>query len=218
METDYSMSGLEQTYIKHHTKGGRRGITMFGNERGVFLRKHIGTGNRVLDIGCRDGELTKEFYKNNTVLGVDIDSMALREVSSTLGIETKKLDLHDDWGLSRDFYDVVVAGEVLEHLYYTDVVLEKIAFVLKKDGMLIGSVPNAFSLINRLRLFRGNKKGTTLHDPTHINHFKYNELETLLKKHFTEVSIEPFGNYAWLDRFFPGWFSFMFLFVAKNKK
>ncbi len=135
-----------------------------------------------------------------------------------MGISVQKADLHAEWEIEKGVYDAVVAGEVLEHLYYPDTVLGKVSAVLKEDGVLLGSVPNAFSLINRVRLFLGNKKGTPLSDPTHINHFKRRELMMRLKKHFNDVTIEPLGKYAWLDKFVPGMFSFMFLFEARNKK
>lgn len=211
-------SGLEQTYTQHHTKGKRRGRTMFGEVRGEFLRKEIGTDKNILDIGCRDGELTKEFVTGNTVLGLDIDMQALSVAKENLGIEIQKADLHGDWGVQKNHYDVVVAGEVMEHLYYPDTVLGKVVDVLNDDGFLIGSVPNGFSLKNRLRLLFGIKKGTTLHDPTHINHFKHSELKQKLETYFEDVSIVPLGRFAWLDRFMPGMFSFMLLFVARKKK
>lgn len=212
-----TVSGIEQTYTHHHTAGGRRGRTMFGQKRGDFLRNHIGTGKKILDIGCRDGELTQEFYKGNKVLGLDIDSKALETLKSNLPeVETKKVDLHADWELPASVFDVVVAGEVLEHLYYPDIVLNKIHSVLKDGGILVGSVPNGFSLINRVRLFLGIKKGTTLHDPTHINHFKRAELAELLSKQYSSHEIVPLGKYAFLDKFWPGMFSFMHLFVARK--
>ncbi len=211
-------TGLEETYTSHHTKGGRRGTTMFGEQRGEFLREKIGTGKKVLDIGCRDGELTKEYYKGNEVLGLDIDTEALEKAQNKLGIKVKHADLHSNWGVEKSFYDVVVAGEVLEHLYYPDTVLSRVCEVLNDKGSLVGSVPNAFSLINRIRLFLGNKKGTPLSDPTHINHFKRSELKSLLERCFDDVSIIPLGKYAWLDKFFPGMFCFMLMFEAKNKK
>lgn len=212
------ITGLEETYINHHTTGGRRDKTMFGKQRGEFLRRKIGTGKTILDIGCRDGELTKEFVSGNKILGLDIDTKALKKAKEKTNIQVQSADLHSDWGVDYDSYDVVVAGEVLEHLYYPDIVLSKVSKVLKKDGIFVGSVPNAFSLINRFRLLLGIKKGTPLSDPTHINHFKRSELKELLKKYFNQVTIEPLGKYAWVDKILPGMFSFMFMFEAKNKK
>lgn len=218
MNKNNNKSGLEQTYTTHHTKGGRRDTTMFGKQRGEFLRSNIGTGKKILDIGCRDGELTKEFVEGNDILGLDIDTKALEKAKDKLGVEVKHADLHSDWEVENGVYDVVVAGEVLEHLYYPKTVLEKVCAALNKEGVLLGSVPNAFSLINRIRLFFGVKKGTPLSDPTHINQFKRSEMMEILKEYFEEVSIEPLGKYAWLDRIFPGMFSFMIMFKAKNKK
>jgi 2-polyprenyl-3-methyl-5-hydroxy-6-metoxy-1,4-benzoquinol methylase len=215
---DNKKTGLEETYVSHHTKGGRRGTTMFGKQRGEFLRAKIGIGKKILDIGCRDGELTKEFIEGNNVLGLDIDTEALEKAKIKLNMNVRHADLHSDWEIESGVYDVVVAGEVLEHLYYPGTVLARVCDALKSDGVFVGSVPNAFSLINRVRLFLGIKKGTPLSDPTHINHFKRGELMSLLEKYFNDVTIEPLGKYSRLDKFFPGMFSFMFMWEAKNKK
>ncbi len=208
---------LNTIYKEHHKKGGRRGMSLLKDERGNFLKEKIGVNKKVLDIGCRDGVLTETYYKNNEILGVDIDEEALEIAKNNLGIKTQTLNLYDDWNLTRDF-DVVVAGEVLEHLYYPEDIIKKITKVLKSDGVFLGSIPNAFSLMNRIRLFFGIKQGTPLEDPTHINHFSYKEFKQILEKYFEDVKIYPLGKYAWLDKFWPGMFSFSFLFKVKNKK
>lgn len=211
-------SEIAEIYKEHHTSGDRRGFSIFKDERGAFLRKNIGINKKVLDIGCRDGVLTKTYCEENYVTGVDIDNDALCIAMEDLGIDTKQLDLYSDWELPENHFDAVVAGEVLEHLYYPEKILEKVVKVLNKDGVLLGSVPNAFSLKNRIRFFLGNKKDTPLHDPTHINHFSRNELKSLLEKYFKEVNIYPLGRYTFLDKIWPGMFSFILLFKAKNKK
>ena len=208
---------LGNIYNEHHKKGDRCGMSLFKNERGSFLRDKIGENKKILDIGCRDGILTETYFKNNDVLGVDIDEEALEVAENNLGVKTQQLNLYDDWNLSKDF-DVVVAGEVLEHLYYPQKTIEKIIKVLKPNGIFLGSVPNAFSLKNRIRLFFAKKGDTSLHDPTHINHFSHKEFKQILEKYFEEVKIYPLGNFAWLDKFWPGMFSFILLFEAKNFK
>lgn len=211
-------NGLTTVYQKHHTDLNKRGISIFKDIRGEFLKTRIGEGKKVLDIGCRDGVLTKQYYLNNEVLGVDIDEQALSDLKKEIQIDVKKMDLNGEWDLEKNYYDFVVAGEVIEHLYYPKEVCKKISMVLKKDGKLLGSVPNAFNLKNRIRLFFGKKKNTPLSDPTHINHFTRKELEEILKMYFEKVEITPLGKYAFLDKFFPGVFSFMFLFEASSKK
>jgi 2-polyprenyl-3-methyl-5-hydroxy-6-metoxy-1,4-benzoquinol methylase len=212
-----SNSVIGNIYTNHHKKGERCGMSLFKDKRGAFLKENIGENKKILDIGCRDGVLTETYCKNNKVLGVDIDGEALETAKNNLGIEIKKLNLYDSWDLSSDF-DVVVAGEILEHLYYPEEIIKKITKVLKPDGVLLGSIPNAFSLKNRVRLFFGNKKGTPLEDPTHINHYSYKEIKKILEKYFSNVNIYSLGNYAWLDKFWPGMFSYMLLFKVSNKK
>src|SRR6185295_2020031 len=97
-------------------------------------------------------------------------------------------------------------------------IVQKIARILKEDGALVGSVPNAFSLINRARLFLGNKRLTPLYDPTHVTHFSRAELLAMLRRHFREASITPLGRFAAFDRFFPGMFAFDLLFAARGPK
>lgn len=217
MMNNQNSTSLGDVYKNHHKE--RRGdfFILQGGIRGDFLKSKIGTGKKVLDIGCRDGALTSLYYKGNDVTGVDIDLDALARAREKFGITTTSFDLNGEWPLSQGSYDVVVAAEVMEHLYYPDRVLEKISNTLKSGGMLLGSIPNAFSLKNRIRLLFGRKRHTPLADPTHINHFSRKEFERLLADKFTDIKIYPLGKFAFLDRFFPGFFSFMMLFEAHKK-
>lgn len=211
------MSTTEAVYKEHHKDAVRHsGAALLKDVRGLFFASRIGTGKRVLDIGCRNGALTAFYVEGNSILGVDIDSGNLALARERLGIETAHFDLHGEWPVPEKSFDAVVATEVLEHLYFPASTVEKVARILKPQGIFVGSVPNAFSLINRVRLFLGRKKGTPLEDPTHINQFSRKEFETMLSKHFAEVSIVPAGRFAWLDSVWPGMFAFMLLFEAKN--
>lgn len=209
-------NSMSEIYESHHESGERYGSSILEKTRGELLRKYVGVNKKVLDIGCRDGVLTKEFAKNNKVLGIDIDSVALQEAKKRLGIETKQADLNGSWDIPSSSFDVVVAGEVLEHLYFPKVVAKKAKNSLKEGGLFVGSVPNVFNLKNRIRLFLGQKNKTPLSDPTHINHFSRKELLVELEKQFDEVQIIPLGRFAWLDSLWPGMFSFGLFFVAKK--
>jgi 2-polyprenyl-3-methyl-5-hydroxy-6-metoxy-1,4-benzoquinol methylase len=201
-------------YRYHHKTNREEGFSILKGERGKLLNELVGSGKTVLDIGCRDGALTKYFVSGNKVLGVDIDDVALAEAAK-LGIETLKIDLNGDWKeIAWRKFDVVVAGEVLEHLYYPERVLERIKRVLNPGGSLIGSVPNAFSVKNRLRYLIGTKRHTPLSDPTHINHFHIIELREMLKKYFKKVEIVGLGRYQRLSRVAPGLFSFDLFFIC----
>lgn len=203
-------------YEEHHATRRGAGFVLLGDVRGAFLRETVGTGKRVLDIGCRDGALTLSFMEGNTIVGVDIDSEALSRAHANLSIETKQIDLNGEWEIVPQSFDAVVAAEIIEHLYYPSVVIGKVAHVLKSDGVFVGTVPNAFSLVNRFRYLVKRKKGTPLEDPTHINHFTVHELQALLEQNFTEVHIAGFGRLGWLARTFPQTFAFGLSFVARG--
>jgi 2-polyprenyl-3-methyl-5-hydroxy-6-metoxy-1,4-benzoquinol methylase len=206
---------LQKIYKHHHLNHREAGFSILKNERGELLKELVGQGKRVLDIGCRDGALTEFFVEGNKVLGLDIDERALQEASKK-GIETKLIDLNGDWEqLSNEKFDVVVAGEVLEHLYHPEKVAEKVSRLLNPQGKFIGSVPNAFSLKNRLRYLFGSKRYTPLSDPTHITQFNAGELEEILKKSFSKVKIMGLGRYGRLAALSPNLFAFDLFFVAE---
>ena len=209
---------LEDVYISHHLSRGK-GFSIMKAERGEAIKTVIGSGKTVLDIGCRDGALTGFFSSTNKVLGADIDASALQNAHKDLGIETILMDLNGDWEeLGNRKFDSVVAGEVLEHLYHPRNVIKKIGERLEKGGVFVGSVPNAFSLKNRLRLLAGKKKNTSLEDPTHINQFHINELREMLRERFADVTVRGLGRHSLLARYLPGMFAFDLFFVAKNPK
>lgn len=208
------MQPLEAVYREHHAK--RRGVffVLYEETRGGFLQKNIGTGKRVLDIGCRDGALTRFYREGNEVLGLDIDTVALEHARDTLGISIRQVDLNGDWGVEPG-YDVVVACEVIEHLYYPGVVIKKAFSVLRPGGVLLGTIPHAFSLQSRVRFLFGTKAGTPMQDPTHINHFSVAELRAYLADAgFVGISIESIvaRRFRWLSWAAPHLFSHTLLF------
>ncbi len=204
------MSSLSEVYKYHHERTKKTEFSILEKERGALFSQWIGTGKKVMDIGCRDGTLTKYFTEGNDVLGIDIDDKMLEECKKKLGIKTKLLDLNGEWNIKEDF-DAVVAAEVIEHLYYPEIVCKKIAEVLKPGGIFIGSVPNAYNIKNRLRYLFGIQKNTPLEDKTHINQFSYKILRETLQKEFSEVKIIGLasGISASLARTFPNLGSFM---------
>ncbi|MHB9019328.1 MAG: class I SAM-dependent methyltransferase [Minisyncoccota bacterium] len=217
MRLNNHSNSIKNIYENHHFNKERGGFSILEKERGELLKECIGTGKTVLDIGCRDGWLTKHYVVGNDVLGVDIDGNLLKNAQQNLKIQTLLMDLNSNWDeLGDRKSNVIVAGEVLEHLYYPEIVLEKVKNHLSPGGIFIGSVPNAFSLKNRLRYLFGKKKNTPLEDPTHINQFSYKEIENLLKSSFSGVKIIGLGRAGFLAKFCPNLFAFDLFFVCKN--
>lgn len=185
---------LQKLYEQHHSQGSRQGFSIYEQKRGELFSKHIGKGKKVLDLGCRDGTLTRHFLKGNQVTGVDIDTKLLTKAAK-LGIQTKHLDIYDSWGFKQKF-DVVVAGELLEHLYQPEKVIAKAVKVLKTGGLMLVSVPNAYIVSARIRFLLGQEIPAH-YDPTHINLFSHNKLENMLSHYFETVDITGFAPPAY---------------------
>ena len=179
-------NNLQKLY-ESHQESGKEGFALWEKERGNIFSRWIGKNKKVLDLGCRDGTLTKYYTSGNDVLGVDIDKRLLTKARKDLGIRTKHVNLLENWKIKEKF-DVIVAGEVLEHLYYPQKIIAKCANYLKKDGLLLVSVPNAYIISSRVR-FLFCREIPAHHDPTHINLFSEKKLRTMLLSHFRKVEL-----------------------------
>ena len=203
----------------HLIRNARRlgSIGLYGRERAEIFSKWLGKGKKILELGCRDGSLTKLFAEGNKITGVDIDKNALELFEKNLGGKAVYLDLNSEWPFGENEFDAVVASEVLEHLYKPEETVKKVLLSLKPGGLFIGTVPNAFSLANRFRLFMAQPNKTALADPTHVHQFSYKELKSIMEKYFKEAEIFGIGRLApTLGKIMPGMFSFLLVFRCKK--
>jgi SAM-dependent methyltransferase len=183
---------VARLYERHHS-GKRKYDHVFGDdERRDALVCFVGTGGRVLDIGCRSGSLTRYYSEGNDVVGVDVDRDALELFRERLGLEAHWLDVdRDPLPFPDSSFDVVACTEVLEHLRFPGAALEEIRRVLKPDGRLVGSVPNATRLRNRWRFLIGE-----LHeDPTHLRQYSPDTIRDALALEFRDVEILPVSGH-----------------------
>jgi SAM-dependent methyltransferase len=179
------MSELERIrrrYEAHHRERRAGGEFVFVPERVPLLVAAVGgPGRRVLDLGCRSGAVAQHYLPGNEVIGLDIDYAALRHatkrgIQAVYGNVEKRLPFED-----RSF-DVVVAGEMLEHVRAPEEVVAEVRRVLRPAGTLAGSVPNAFRLQSRLLFLAGRPPED---DPTHLHMYSPAALKALL------VGFEP---------------------------
>ena len=144
-----------------------------------------GPDRRVLDLGCRYGALTQAYLPGNQVIGVDVDRDALAEAAK-LGMETHWADLDERFPFGEDAFDVVVAGELLEHVRDPEHIVGEARRVLRPGGRLVGSVPNSYRLKNRLRFLLGRAPES---DPTHLHMFSPSDVRALLHE-FADVELQ----------------------------
>lgn len=141
------------------------------NAHGIALQL-VGTGKRVLELGAAGGHVTRELIaRDNSVVAVEIDE-TLREnlqniTSEVIITDLDRLDLLEI--LDGEQFDVVLAGDVLEHTINTRLILEEIRQLIKPDGFLVLSVPNIAHGDVRLALLNGEfrYRDTGILDRTH---------------------------------------------------
>jgi SAM-dependent methyltransferase len=175
---------LERVYRHHHEARRPKDFVYCGPERSPLFRDWVGTGRRVLDVGCRFGALTQAYLEGNAVVGVDVDRRAL-EAAHSLGIETVWADAAEALPFDEESFDVVVLGELLEHLPLPGRTVAEAGRVLRPGGVLVGSVPNGYRLKSRLRFLAGGPPDV---DPTHLHIFSPDAVRRLVED-FDQVQL-----------------------------
>ncbi len=109
---------------------------------------------RILDIACNDGELTEKFSSFGEIIGIDINKNAIAACKKR-GLKCVCADLSEITKSHEKYFDVVIAGDIIEHIFDTDEFLHNIHKVLKKEGKLLLTTPNLASFGRRLLLGMG---------------------------------------------------------------
>ena len=194
---------LSDFYSKHHLGGNRINQSISEEKRSQLFKKWVGKNKKVLDMGCRDGILTRHFIDQNEVTGLDIDKIALEACKNNLNIETIWADFSLQIPLPPSSFDVVIAGEVIEHLPYPEITISEVSRILKPKGLFIGSVPNSYHLKNRLRVLKGRLID---YDQTHLRAYNVMLLRQYLEKEFVIEELtssrgkSAFLSIAWFGR------------------
>lgn len=101
----------------------------------------------VLDIGCGGGQLLEEVATRTSsrLVGVDAGEQELSD-----RVEYLSADITVGLPVGDGEFDVVVLGEVIEHVPHPDALLREIRRVLRPGGALVLSTPNLVCWANRL--------------------------------------------------------------------
>ena len=145
----------------------------------------VGTGNRVLDVGCSTGALARVLQtRSNTVSGVEIDPEAAKLAEPYLDRvvvgDLESINLLDHFEAGS--FDVIVFADVLEHLRDPVAVLRGALPLLTPGGAVVVSLPNIAHGSVRLALLEGRfeYRPLGLLDDTHLRFFTRRSVEELL--------------------------------------
>lgn len=159
-------------------------------------------GKKVLHLGCTNWPYTDESLKNGSLLhariaeksaalfGLDADSSGLDRLRAN-GFENVyagDLERLDECGLDQKF-DVVVAGEMIEHLDSPGLFLHGVKRFLENDSKLIITTINAYGALRFLIYGLRGKGGQNepVH-PDHVAYYSYSTLRLLLERNGFRIS------------------------------
>jgi SAM-dependent methyltransferase len=173
----------------------------------VELIKELSAGKKVLHLGCTNWPYTEDAIAGDMLMhfeleriaseiyGFDydqegIDILAARGSKNLFQADLEKLEKVP---LDQTF-DVIVAGEVIEHLNNPGLFLNGIKRFMNTDTQLIVTTINAYC---GMRFFQYGLRGRGgLSEPVHPDHvayYSYSTLGLLLKRH--DLDVENFYFY-----------------------
>jgi len=147
---------------------------------------------KILDIGCFDGYVTEKIQRQGgkEVIGMDRLKKALK-IAEGRGIQTRLADIDNEFiDFPDNYFDCVVAADVLPTVFDPDAVIEDIYRVLKPGGKLIVTVPNLASISNRLLMMLGFgpfKWEVRPHQGNYWRYFTFGTMRELLSDYHFDV-------------------------------
>ena len=144
----------------------------------------IDEGGTVLDVGCATGYLSSRLKeKGCKVIGLEIDP----EMAEEARLYCDKVFVGNAEAIElpyKEYFDVILYADVLEHLRNPLEVLVRFRSYLKQNGYIVVSIPNVANWFVRLSLLFGkfnyNSKRYTIVDLEHLRFFTLKTIGEML--------------------------------------
>ena len=156
------------------------------NDSHTGLATRIKPKQRILELGCSSGYLSKFLMQDMAcvVVGVDINQSVLLQAAPYCQ-QTIVADLDSNAWLAEiagQQFDVVLCADVLEHLKNPAAMLASLKPYLHQDSRLLASVPNVAHASIRLELLQGHfdYESLGLLDDTHLHFYTRDGLIAML--------------------------------------
>lgn len=135
---------------------------------------HIGNGLKVLDVGCGDGAMGEPIRKmGNSVISLELPTIAT--LAHRCGVPSIVAGDAEHLTFASNSFDVVLASEVMEHLWNPHNFLDEAHRVLRANGHLIIETPEG----------RGG-----LHYDDHKHYFTVERLKQMLGARFAVCEVK----------------------------
>ena len=152
-----------------------------------------GQGKNVLELGAASGHVTTELTKRgNRVTAVEIDisnrDLLSKVAEKVIITDLDRLDLVKK--LQGEKFDVIIAGDVLEHTTKSELILLQLQELLEEDGYVVASIPNIAHGDVRLTMLEGNfpYAESGLLDKTHLQFFTRSSVKELFNDNGFDIA------------------------------
>ena len=182
----------------------------------------------ILDLGCGIGDLAKLLTeKGYIVTGADISQKSI-ENAKKHAKETFVVDFENSWPneLLQKKFDVIIASEIIEHMFNPDFMLQNISIMLHENSVVIITTPNIVFWKSRFNIFFGNFEYTDkgIMDKGHVHFFTLKTLKKLCKKYNFKIEKEHhvFPNLEhrklnFLGQLFPSFFAYQLVVSLRHE-
>jgi len=179
---------------------------------------------KILDCGCGSGKFMEALsdYGYRSLCGLDIDNYLTTKINIK---EFKAVDISFDkipW--QDEFFDVVTAIQVIEHLENPHNFIRETYRILQPGGLFIFSMPNIQHILNRLLFLKTGDMPRYRAKNNHIALFPKGIFKKSVLKYFDLLDMGYIKGeflYGFLSKFkFPEntWFGRDVYYVLKRKK
>jgi 2-polyprenyl-3-methyl-5-hydroxy-6-metoxy-1,4-benzoquinol methylase len=163
-----------------------------------FVLARVAPGERVLDMGCGEGRFTEAIADAGAqVTGADVAAEPLRRARARRpDLELSLIEPEGPWPYEDASFDVVWAGEVIEHVADTGRWLSELRRVLRPAGALLLSTPDHGRLaMLAIALSRGRFAAHFDPRSDHLRFYSRGTLDVLLADmRFEDIRIERAGG------------------------
>ena len=174
------------------------------NEAALFL---AGRGQRVLEVGCGDGDVLRALTTRfEQVVGVELSPNRVANSRHRLedreNVAVHEGDVEAGLPFPKEHFDCVVWADVIEHVVDVWAAMREIVRVLEPGGRLVTVTPNIAGIRKRVTLLRGRFPSTSgrsegidvregeLFDGGHLHYFTFSSIEAL----YRAEGLEPTGR------------------------
>jgi len=135
--------------------GGLRRLTLITSTIQNFQKETMRSNLRILDVGCGNGNISIPLASLGfEVTGVDVDSKSINKARMKNKFYNAQFVTQNIYQFNtNNKFDIVICSEIIEHLSNPLLFLYNIRKFLKRNGLLICTIPNGYCVEEIIRHF-----------------------------------------------------------------